>query len=199
MKVMKFGGTSVGSAERMKNVTKLILEPQPNLVVLSAMSGTTNSLVEISGYLYSKNPSGALETIGRLQKKYMQHVAELYATEEYRKKATDFLDGTFRYLASFTKQLFTPVEEKLILAQGELMSTHMVTFYLQEQGVNVVLLPALDFMKIDANGEPDQNYIREKLSALLEKHAGAQLYITQGFICRNAKDEVDNLQRGGSD
>ena len=199
MKVMKFGGTSVGSAERMKNVTKLILGPEPNFVVLSAMSGTTNSLVEISGYLYSKNTDGALEIIGRLEKKYRQHVEELYATEEFKKKALDYLCGTFSYLASFTKQLFTPVEEKLILAQGELMSTHMVAFYLQEQGVNVALLSALDFMRIDANGEPDQIYIREKLNAILDKTPGAQIYLTQGFICRNAKDEVDNLQRGGSD
>ena len=199
MKVMKFGGTSVGSAERMKNVTKLILGPEPNFVVLSAMSGTTNSLVEISGYLYSKNTVGALEIIGRLEKKYRQHVEELYATEEFKKKELDYLLGTFSYLASFTKQLFTPVEEKMILAQGELMSTHMVAFYLQEQGVNVALLSALDFMKIDANGEPDQNYIREKLNAVLDKNPGAQVYLTQGFICRNAKDEVDNLQRGGSD
>ena len=199
MKVMKFGGTSVGSAERMKNVTKLILGPEPNFVVLSAMSGTTNSLVEISGYLYSKNTVGALEIIGRLEKKYRQHVEELYATEECKQKALDYLLGTFSYLASFTKQLFTPVEEKLILAQGELMSTHMVAFYLEERGVNVKLLSALDFMKIDANGEPDQNYIREKLNAVLDKNPGAQVYLTQGFICRNAKDEVDNLQRGGSD
>ncbi|MBO7510550.1 MAG: aspartate kinase, partial [Bacteroidales bacterium] len=199
MKVMKFGGTSVGSAERMKNVTKLILGPQPNFVVLSAMSGTTNSLVEMSGYLYSKNTVGALEIIGRLEKKYRQHVEELYATEECKQKALDYLLGTFSYLASFTKQLFTPVEEKLILAQGELMSTHMVAFYLEERGVNVKLLSALDFMKIDANGEPDQNYIREKLNAVLDKNPGAQVYLTQGFICRNAKDEVDNLQRGGSD
>ena len=149
---MKFGGTSVGSAERMKNVTKLILGPEPNFVVLSAMSGTTNSLVEISGYLYSKNTDGALEIIGRLEKKYRQHVEELYATEAFKKKALDYLLGTFSYLASFTKQLFTPVEEKLILAQGELMSTHMVAFYLEEQGVNVKLLSALDFMRIDANG-----------------------------------------------
>lgn len=196
---MKFGGTSVGSAERMKNVTRLILGPRPNLVVLSAMSGTTNSLVEIAGYLYSKNPSGALETIGRLEKKYSRHVSELYDTEEYKQQATDYLRSTFAYLASFTKQLFTPVEEKLILAQGELMSTHMVYFYLREQGVNVCLLSALDFMKIDENGEPDTNYIREKLNAVLAENAGAQLYLTQGFICRNAKDEVDNLQRGGSD
>ncbi|MBP5397541.1 MAG: aspartate kinase [Bacteroidales bacterium] len=199
MKVMKFGGTSVGSAQRMKNVTKLILGPKPNFVVLSAMSGTTNTLVEISGYLYSKNADGALDTISRLEKKYMQHVEELYSTDEYKTKAREYLHATFDYLASFTKQLFTPVEEKIILAQGELMSTHMVAFYLQEQGVNVELLPALDFMRTDENGEPDYIYIREHLGAILKEKAGAQLYLTQGFICRNFKDEVDNLQRGGSD
>ena len=199
MKVMKFGGTSVGSAQRMKNVTKLILGPKPNFVVLSAMSGTTNTLVEISGYLYSKNADGALDTISRLEKKYMQHVEELYSTDEYKTKAREYLHATFDYLASFTKQLFTPVEEKIILAQGELMSTHMVAFYLQEQGVKVELLPALDFMRTDENGEPDQIYIREHLGAILKEKAGAQLYLTQGFICRNFKDEVDNLQRGGSD
>ena len=199
MKVMKFGGTSVGSAQRMKNVTKLILGPKPNFVVLSAMSGTTNTLVEISGYLYSKNADGALDTISRLEKKYMQHVEELYSTDEYKTKAREYLHATFDYLASFTKQLFTPVEEKIILAQGELMSTHMVAFYLQEQGVTVELLPALDVMRTDENGEPDYLYIREHLGAILKEKAGAQLYLTQGFICRNFKDEVDNLQRGGSD
>ena len=196
---MKFGGTSVGSAQRMKNVTKLILGPKPNFVVLSAMSGTTNTLVEISGYLYSKNADGALDTISRLEKKYMQHVEELYSTDEYKTKAREYLHATFDYLASFTKLLFTPVEEKIILAQGELMSTHMVAFYLQEQGVKVELLPALDFMRTDENGEPDQIYIREHLGAILKEKTGAQLYLTQGFICRNFKDEVDNLQRGGSD
>ncbi|MBQ2452010.1 MAG: sigma-70 family RNA polymerase sigma factor, partial [Bacteroidales bacterium] len=119
MKVMKFGGTSVGSAQRMKNVTELICGPQPNLVVLSAMSGTTNTLVEICGYLYSKNPDSALDVIGRLEKKYRQHVEELYSTEEAKKKALDFLTSTFKYMASFAKQLFTSVEEKIILAQGE--------------------------------------------------------------------------------
>ena len=196
---MKFGGTSVGSAQRMKNVTKLILGPKPNFVVLSAMSGTTNTLVEISGYLYSKNADGALDTISRLEKKYMQHVEELYSTDEYKTKAREYLHATFDYLASFTKQLFTPVEEKIILAQGELMSTQMVAFYLQEQGVTVELLPALDVMRTDENGEPDYLYIREHLGAILKEKAGAQLYLTQGFICRNFKDEVDNLQRGGSD
>ena len=200
MKVMKFGGTSVGSAERMKNVASLITESgEPNFVVLSAMSGTTNSLVEISDYLYKKNPEGANEVINALEKKYQQHVEELYITDEYKQKTREFLAEEFDYLRSFTKDLFTSFEEKTIVAQGEVMSTNMVVNYLNEQGVKAVLLNALDFMRTDKNADPDPQYIKEKLRAIMEKNEGYQIYITQGFICRNAYGEVDNLQRGGSD
>ena len=200
MKVMKFGGTSVGSAERMKNVASLITESgEPNFVVLSAMSGTTNSLVEISDYLYKKNPEGANEVINALEKKYQQHVEELYSTDEYKQKTREFLAEEFDYLRSFTKDLFTSFEEKTIVAQGEVMSTNMVVNYLNEQGVKAVLLNALDFMRTDKNADPDPQYIKEKLRAIMEKNEGYQIYITQGFICRNAYGEVDNLQRGGSD
>ena len=196
---MKFGGTSVGSPERIKNVAALISGAGCNVVVLSAMSGTTNSLVEISTYLYNHNPDGAKDTIARLESKYRKHIAELYSTDEYREQAMEYVMGVFSYLKTFTKQLFTQTEEKIILAQGELISTRMMTLYLHEQGVEAALLPALDFMKIDVQGEPDQEYIRKRFNAALEAASGAALYITQGFICRNCHDEVDNLQRGGSD
>ena len=200
MKVMKFGGTSVGSPERMKGVASLVTESgEPTFIVLSAMSGTTNSLVEISDYLYKKNPEGANEVINNLEKKYMQHVEELYSTEEMKQATREFLQGEFNYLRSFTKDLFTSFEEKSIVAQGEMMSTNMVVNYLKEQGVKAVLLSALDFMRTDKNAEPDPQYIKEKLSAIMEENQGYQIYITQGFICRNAYSEVDNLQRGGSD
>lgn len=198
MKVLKFGGTSVGSAQRMKDVAKLIVG-EKNLIVLSAMSGTTNSLVEISDYLYKKNPDGANEIINKLSQKYFGHIDELYATEEYKEKARELVTFHFDHIRSFTKDLFTLFEEKVVLAQGELISTGMMNLYLQEQGVNSVLLPALDFMRTDKNAEPDPVYIKEKLSRLLEENAGADLYITQGYICRNAYGEIDNLQRGGSD
>ena len=182
MKVMKFGGTSVGSPERMKGVASLVTESgEPTFIVLSAMSGTTNSLVEISDYLYKK------------------HVEELYSTEEMKNTTREFLQGEFNYLRSFTKDLFTSFEEKSIVAQGEMMSTNMVVNYLKEQGVKAVLLSALDFMRTDKNAEPDPQYIKEKLAAIMEQNQGYQIYITQGFICRNAYGEVDNLQRGGSD
>ena len=200
MKVMKFGGTSVGSPERMKGVASLVTESgEPTFIVLSAMSGTTTSLVEISDYLYKKNPEGANEVINNLEKKYMQHVEDLYSTDEMKKTTREFLQGEFNYLRSFTKDLFTSFEEKSIVAQGEIMSTNMVVNYLKEQGVKAVLLSALDFMRTDKNAEPDPQYIKEKLAAIMEENQGYQIYITQGFICRNAYGEVDNLQRGGSD
>ena len=200
MKVMKFGGTSVGTPQRMKEVAQLVTKSgEPVFVVLSAMSGTTNSLVEISDYLYKKNPDGANEVINRLEQKYMKHMDELYSQKETKDTTIDFLKGEFNYLRSFTKELFTSFEEKSIVAQGEMLSTNMMANYMKEQGINVVLLNALDFMRTDKNSEPDPTYIREKLNALLADNEGAQVYITQGFICRNAYGEVDNLHRGGSD
>lgn len=200
MKVMKFGGTSVGSPERMKNVANLVTKSgKTSFVVLSAMSGTTNSLVEISNYLYKKNPEGANEVINNLETKYMKHVEELYSTDEAKKKTSEFLREKFNFLRSFTKGIFTSFEEKIIVSQGEIMSTNMVNNYLQEQGVKSVLLDALSFMRTNKNSEPDFPYIKEHLAQVMEKNQGYQIYITQGFICRNAYGEVDNLLRGGSD
>ena len=200
MIVMKFGGTSVGSPERMKHVASLITNSgKPVFVVLSAMSGTTNSLIEISDYLYKKNPEGANDVINRLEKAYMKHVEELYSTEKWKNETKIFLQNEFNYLRSFTKDLFTSFEEQSIVAPGEIMSTNMVTNYLKECGYNAVLLSALDFMRTDKNSEPDSSYIKDKLQNLLEQNPGQQVYITQGFICRNAYGEIDNLLRGGSD
>lgn len=200
MKVMKFGGTSVGTTDRMKHVASLITRNgEPTFVVLSAMSGTTNTLVEISDYLYKKNPDGANEVINQLEKKYMQHVNDLYNTEEWREKTRQFLVEEFDYLRSFTKDLFTSFEEKSIVAQGEIISTNMMANYMAETGADALLLSALDFMRTDKNAEPDPQYIKDKLNAILSENEGHQVYITQGFICRNAYGEVDNLQRGGSD
>lgn len=197
---MKFGGTSVGTAQRMKDVSQLITKDgEAKIVVLSAMSGTTNSLVEISDYLYKKNTEGANNIINRLEQKYIGHANELYDTDEYRNKTLTFLKEEFGYLRSFTKGLFTSFEEKAVLAQGEIISTNMVTNYLQERGVKTILLSALDFMRTDKNAEPDFSFIKERLSETLEATPGYEIYITQGFICRNAYDEVDNLLRGGSD
>ena len=199
MKVMKFGGTSVGSAQRMKGVAALINDGEDKIVVLSAMSGTTNSLVEICGYLANNNPEGANEVINKLEALYKKHINELYDTEEYKQQTATLVKDVFNYLRSFTKQLFTSIEERIILAQGEIISTNMVTNYLKEQGISAHLIAALDYMRTDKNGEPDAAYIKEKITDVLDHSPKAQIYITQGFICRNINGEVDNLQRGGSD
>ena len=199
MIVLKFGGTSVGSAERIKNVADIVLGKGRNIVVLSAMSGTTNTLVEISDYLYKKNIDGAKETINNLESKYAKTIDELYANKETKEEARRGVKACFNYIRSFTKDIFTLFEEKEILAQGEIMSTIMMDLYMHELGVKSVIIPALDYMKTDKNGEPETHYIREKLSNLLDKNPDAELFITQGYICRNAYGEVDNLQRGGSD
>ena len=199
MKVLKFGGTSVGSAQRMKDVAKLICDGNQKIVVLSAMSGTTNSLVEISDYLYKNNHDGANEVINRLSEKYAGVINELYDTQEYKDKANELIQSYLNYIRSLVKDIFTLFEERLILAQGELMSTGMVNLYLNETGIKSVILPALDYMRTDKNAEPDPAYIKEKLKIQLDKNPDAEIYITQGFICLNAYGEIDNLQRGGSD
>ncbi len=199
MKVLKFGGTSIGSAARMKQVAALVSNGEKKIVVVSAMSGTTNTLEEISEYLYKKNPDGANEIINQLEQKYLQHVHELYETNDYKQKAIEILDHHFSYIRSYTKDLFTLFEEKVILAQGELLSSSMFSLYLEEQGKSVVLIPALEFMRTDKNADPDPIYIKEKLHLQMSQYSGATIYVTQGYICRNAYGEIDNLLRGGSD
>ena len=200
MKVLKFGGTSVGSAERIKNVAKLITEDgKRKIVVLSAMSGTTNTLLEIADYFRLENAVGASDVINKLQNKYEGVIDELFTDAELRKDCLDTIHGILDYLRSFANRPFTIFEERCVVAQGELMSTNMMYRYLLQTGVKAAFVPALDFMRIDKNCEPDFKFIEENLKAKLESDSDEEIYITQGFICRNAYGEIDNLQRGGSD
>lgn len=189
----------MGSAERMKAVASLIHTGEPKIVVLSAMSGTTNALVEIAGALYQNKHDEAKQLINTLHDKYKQVVEQLYTSDDKKKQANELLKQHFEYLKAFTLDLFTIHEERAVLAQGELLSTALFQFYLEEQQISSVLLPALNFMKIDENEEPDNAYISAQLKKELGKHTGIQLFITQGYICRNAFGEIDNLKRGGSD
>ncbi|MBO7270843.1 MAG: aspartate kinase, partial [Bacteroidales bacterium] len=193
MKVLKFGGTSVGSASRMKQVYNIINNGEKKIVVLSAMSGTTNALLEIAAYLYKKNPDAANELINNLELKYFRTVDELYESKEYSSQAIENLKAHFEYIRSFTKKLFTLFEEKALVAQGELLSTMLFNLYLNECGIKSVLLPALDFMRINKNAEPETQYLREHLMPMLEANSDAEMFVTQGFICLNAYGEVDNL------
>lgn len=200
MKVLKFGGTSVGSPERIKEVAKLVSEDgEQKIVVLSAMSGTTNTLVEIADYLYKKNKDGAVETINALHNKYLRVIDELFADDNNKQTAEKIAKDIFKHIASFTKSIFTAYEEKIILAQGELLSTALMDIYLGESGVCSQLIPALEFMRTDSNSEPDAAFIKDNIQKQLATAPDAQIYITQGYICLNEHGEIDNLQRGGSD
>jgi aspartate kinase len=199
MKVLKFGGTSVGSPENMKAVMELIADGEQKLVVLSAMSGTTNALVEISNYLHKKNKDTASVHIGTLEAKYKKVISDLFKTNESREKGLQIIKSSFDTIRSFTSGKFNEVGENTILAQGELISTQLFTQFMLENGHNTKLLPALDFMVIDQDKSADLPVIRKKIKPVIENAGEATYYITQGFICLNANGEIDNLQRGGSD
>jgi aspartate kinase len=199
MKILKFGGTSVGSPENMRAVMKIITDGDQKIVVLSAMSGTTNSLVEISGYLKKKNRETAGLLIRKLESGYKKVVKELFETEENKEKGLEIIKSCFKTIRSFTSGKFTPVAENTILSKGEMISTQLFTLLMQENGHNAKLLPALDFMRIDEDKMADSKYIGDHIEGVLNEVGEADYYITQGYICRNAYGEVDNLQRGGSD
>ncbi|MBD0297591.1 MAG: aspartate kinase, partial [Flavisolibacter sp.] len=200
MKVMKFGGTSVGQPQRMHHVAKLITADKGNkIVVLSAVSGTTNALVEISNLLSTGDRVSAKEKIDALEKHYRQFVATLVSEPEAVVKADGILKEHFEFLNIIFKISYSEALNKDILAQGELLSTKLFSVYLEEQGIKHILIPALDFMTVDSNEEPQIGIIKVKLLQILKRYPNEQLFVTQGFICRNARGEIDNLKRGGSD
>jgi aspartate kinase len=199
MKVLKFGGTSVGSPENMRSVIKIVTDGEQKIVVLSAMSGTTNALVEISYYLQKKNRETAGMLINRLESQYKEVVKSLFKSEEVRKNGQKVIKTSFSAIKSFTSGKFNQVGENTILAQGELISTQLFTLLMNECGYDAKLLPALDFMRIDEDKMADSQSIRKNIERILQETGPATYYITQGYICRNDNGEIDNLQRGGSD
>jgi aspartate kinase len=200
MKIMKFGGTSVGKPQRMHEVARLVTsDNERKIVVLSAVSGTTNALVGISGLLAAGKREEAKEKISQLEEQYQSFIQELVKEPAALQQASNILKEHFEFLNIILKISYSEALSKDILAQGELLSTKLFSAYLTEQGISHVLLPALEFMSIDINSEPQVETIREKLNQVLAQHPSQQLFITQGYICRNARGEVDNLKRGGSD
>jgi aspartate kinase len=200
MKVMKFGGTSVGKPERMHEVAKLITkDEEAKIVVLSALSGTTNALVSISDFLAKGDRPAAKQKIDELEKHYHSFITQLVKSDTALAKAKDILTEHFEFLNIILKISFNEALYKDILAQGELLSTKLFSTYLEDQKIDHLLLPALDFMCIDEHDEPNLDSIKLKLNALLETNKSKKIFVTQGYICRNARGEVDNLKRGGSD
>ena len=200
MQVYKFGGTSVGKPERMHSVADLITrDNQSKIVVLSALSGTTNSLVSIGESLATDKKDEALEKIKVLKAHYDAFIHELLNTEDKKEEAIAIINEHFEFLKITLKISFNEALNRDILAQGELMSTKLFTIMLQERNIPAQLLPALEFMRTNEDHEPDLDLISDKLTAILKQNGGEGLFITQGYICKNHKGEIDNLQRGGSD
>lgn len=199
MKVLKFGSASIATADKLKAVANIVAKEQDNLIVLSSMRGTAEALAEISDYLYKKNQEGATEIINKLETSYLKLVSSLYVEEDFINKGRNIVLEKFDNIRTFTKDLFTLFEERVVLAQGELISSELFHLYLLEKGINAILIPALDFMRTDKNSAPDPSYIKEKLNTLINGSSKADLYITQGYICRNAYGEIDDLRKGGSD
>ncbi|MBN8667273.1 MAG: aspartate kinase [Chitinophagales bacterium] len=200
MKIMKFGGTSVGRPERMHQVAQLITrDEEPKIVVLSALSGTTNALVAIGDFLSKREREQASQQIAQLEAHYQQFIRDLLKTEKALQAAQAIVAEHFEFLQIILKISFSEALSKDILAQGELLSTKLFSVYLEEAGIDHKLLPALEFMSIDGNDEPQVGTIKVKLTQLLKQYPDKKLFVTQGYICRNARGEVDNLKRGGSD
>jgi aspartate kinase len=200
MKVMKFGGTSVGKPERMHQVSQLITaDTEPKIVVLSALSGTTNALVEIGNAVAEGQREKAKGLINKLEAHYQSFVGDLVKKDASLRKAKSIVGEHFEFLNIILKISFSEALSKDILAQGELLSTKLFSVYLEEHGIDHLLLPALEFMSIDNHDEPQITSIKTRLTQLIQQHNGKTLFITQGYICRNARGEVDNLKRGGSD
>ncbi|WKN42156.1 aspartate kinase [Tunicatimonas pelagia] len=200
MKVLKFGGTSVGSPERMHRVAELVTQSaEPKIVVLSAVSGTTNTLVQIGKALQTQQTDEANRLITELRQHYNTFCQSLLSEGSAQQEGEAIIAAHFESLSNITSEPFGTDVEKEILAQGELLSTKLFTAYLKSQDTPVILLPALEFMRIDANQEPNEDFIREKLMRLLSQHPNTKLFVTQGYICLNSQNRIDNLQRGGSD
>lgn len=199
MKVLKFGGTSVGSVENMSNVKNIINDGEKKVVVLSAMSGTTNQLVAIGQDIKDGKVNDAVEKVASLHANYKVVIDDLLQNVELNAEVKVYVAGVFELLEAATSQSFSETLANQIVAQGELLSTYMFNAYLNQEGVSSALLPALSFMRIDENKEPDINYIKEHFKAVFDATQDAQIYITQGFICLDTEGEISNLQRGGSD
>lgn len=199
MKILKFGGTSVGTPQRIQNLAQIVKNEESCIIVLSAMAGTTNALVEITEFLYKGDDENALQKIEELEQNYIARVNELYISDRFLTKGLELINSHFVYIRNFVHKTFTQLQEKAVLAQGELISTAMFHYHLAENHIDSVLLPALNFMRIDKDGEPDNYYIQENLKREINQHTQSKLFITQGYICRNTYGEVDNLHRGGSD
>ncbi|MDW5289943.1 aspartate kinase [Formosa sp. PL04] len=199
MLVLKFGGTSVGSVKNMTNVKSIVSEGGRKVVVLSAMSGTTNALVEISKTIIEGNSQEALSLVETLYNNYVVVVNDLFSKQEFIDESLQYIDSVFGELRGLTTQPTNKLLYKIIVSKGELLSTFMFSRFLQQDGIKATLISAFDFMRTDRLQEPDSFYIKQNLGRILNENLDTEIFITQGFICLDADGQISNLERGGSD
>ncbi|PCH77754.1 MAG: aspartate kinase [Flavobacteriaceae bacterium] len=199
MNVFKFGGTSVGSVANMHMVKDIIVDGRKKVVVLSAMSGTTNTLVKIHKLSIENKLDKALSELLVLQGHYTTVLDELFEKSDRKQLVSNYVDSVFQDLRQLVSAPSSSLLYNNIVSKGELLSSFMFTHFLQSQHVKACLLPALDFMRIDKDGEPDNFYIKQNLNRLVKERVAVDIYITQGFICLDNEGEISNLKRGGSD
>ncbi|TQV82759.1 aspartate kinase [Aliikangiella coralliicola] len=199
MKVLKFGGTSLGDAQRMRNVADIVCQQGKVLVVLSAVAGTTDSLVRVVDAVKHGELAKARNIVEVLQNHYQRYIDNLYRLETSKSEARDFVEAQLADISDVAQQRYVPALEFHILAKGELISTELFSLLLREQEKSASLLSALDFLRLNQDSAPDEDYLSEQLSAQISNHSNTDIFVTQGFICRNAFGEICNLKRGGSD
>ena len=199
MKVLKFGSATIANAEKIRHIISLIEKEENNIIVFSSILGTAELLEEISKYFYNKNTEGAIEVVNKLNTHFLTLIKELYQTEVSKNEAKTFLAEMIDYIKTFSEELFTLFEQRALMAQGELLSINLISLLLKEKDIKHHVLPALDYMRLGRDGEPDMLYIKEHLGELLKEAPKDHIYITQGYICRNAYGEIDDLHKGGSD
>ena len=199
MKVLKFGSATISNASKIKNISSLIENQQGNIIVLSSMKGGAEYLSEISKYYYNKNVEGAMEVLNKLNRYYSLLIDELFDEQKNKKEGHLLLSEMVDYIKLFSEEMFTLFEERALMAQGELVCTNLIALYLEEKGVKTHILQALDYMRMDRSEAPDMMYIKENLQKQLEGASEEVVYLTQGYICRNAFGEIDDLRKGGSD
>lgn len=200
MVVLKFGGTSVGSAKNIKKVVEIITNtPQKKVVVLSAVSGTTNTLMQIFKAIEQNKEQESVALTSNLKVSYLSLIDELFRTNRYRKKASVFINKEFNFLLQQLKKAANLLLENTILAQGEILSTNLVQLYLEERCVSTRLISALDFMEVGTDNEPNALKIKENILPIINQNNDEKIFITQGFICKKNNGDISNLKRGGSD
>jgi len=200
MKVLKFGGTSVGSPESLVRVKEIVYSQKgATFVVLSAMSGVTNELLQVLDAIKDSD-SQKLEALTQvIADKHYHLIHAVLQEESLQQQAIQHVDDVLQRLQGF---LQVPEAHNLyseILTLGELMSTKIFSIVLHQDGVANTWLNATDFMHIDHDDNPSIGPIRTQLEAVLNAHKKTEVYITQGFLCLDKEGDVSNLKRGGSD